>query len=432
MKRVVGAAFAWVLLAARTAHADEPDLDEEALRRFSYDDPTNAMLSVPGVHVRPEDPYGIRVAIGARGLRNVALLEDGVPSAPAPYSAPTAVWLPLFNRVQSARIEKAPVDEGRATLDLATREIPKDGHRGTYDLALGRFLGNREHVAIGAGGESIGFVLEGMRLDTSGFQKVDSGGDTGFTRNDFMGKARWSPDPRADVVNDFGMKLTYADEGSNIGALGLTDADFAADPDRRYAAAAADRIESRRFGTQLSHELRVSPRVSITTVLYRNEMTLDRRGLDGLRGAVLASVLGDPETPDKTAYRGALAGTRDLTDPARALLRGTEHHAFVSEGVQSRVKAEATTGPLRHRLGYGVRAHYDEDARTKSDEGLLVFSGAYLPDGGVAGAQADEKAYTYAAAMWAVDAMTIGDVTIAPSVRVEEVHAALRDSLTGG
>ncbi len=420
-----------VLFSARAAHAQEPDLDEAALRRFSYDDPTNAILSVPGVHVRPGDPWGIRLAIGTRGLRDVALLEDGVPSAPAPYSAPAAVWLPLWDRVQAVRLVKAPADEGRAAVDLATREIPKGGHRGSYDLALGRFLGNREHVAIGAGGESVGFVLEGMRLDTSGFQKLDNGGDAGFTRNEFMGKARWSPDPRAEIVNDFGVKFSYGDEGSNLGALGLTDADFASDPDRRYAAAAADRIESRRFGAQISHELRVSPRVSITTVAYRNDMTLDRRGLDGVRGASLPFVLTDPESPGKAAYRGALTGARDLTDPSRDLLRGAEHHAFVSQGVQSRVKAEARTGPLQHRFAYGVRAHYDEDARTQAEQGLLVFSGVYLPDGGPAGTASDEKAYTYAAAMWAVDAVTIGDVTIAPSVRVEAIHGALRDSLSG-
>ena len=65
-------------------------------------------------------------------------------------------------------------------------------------------------------------------------------------------------DPRADLVNDFGMKLSYADEGSNLGALGLTDADFQTDPDRRYAAASADRIESRRFGAQPSADGGVS------------------------------------------------------------------------------------------------------------------------------------------------------------------------------
>jgi Fe(3+) dicitrate transport protein len=42
---------------------------------------------------------------------------------------------------------------------------------------------------------------------------------------------------------------------------------------------------------------------------------------------------------------------------------------------------------------------------------------------------ADNKAYTYALALWALDAMTLGPVTVTPGVRVEAIHAAYENNL---
>jgi Fe(3+) dicitrate transport protein len=361
------------------------------------------------VWVRETDAFGIRPQIGMHGTRNVTLLEDGVLLGPAPYSSPSATYFPLMDRMQSARIAKWSVVEGRGVVDLATRDIPS-GKRGTYDLALGKDLFNKQHLTYGASGDTVGFLIEGMRLDTSGFQDRDGGGDTGFTRNEWLAKARWTPDPRAEVVNEFRVKLSYADEGSNVSPLGLTDADFRVNQERLYAATAGDRTENRRTGVALTHEVRLSQSMRITTTAYRNEMHLSVHGIEGVRGADLAAVLREPNTGAKPAYRAALEGTLlDPTEADRAIVRGTDDHRYVSQGLQSVVSAEGTTGPISHRLRYGVRAHYDEDAHTDT--------------------LADDKTYSYATAMWAEDAIAIGDVTVVPSIRIEGVHSAFRDSI---
>ena len=101
------------------------------LRRFSYDDPHQVLLTVPGVYVRPEDGMGLRPNIGIRGAnsdrsKKVTLMEDGVLVGPAPYSAPAAYYFPLIDRMRTVRVVKGPgVDPLRAA-DRRRRDRPRD------------------------------------------------------------------------------------------------------------------------------------------------------------------------------------------------------------------------------------------------------------------------------------------------------------------
>jgi Fe(3+) dicitrate transport protein len=245
------------------------------LRRFAYDNPDQVLLSVPGVYVRPEDGMGLRPNIGIRGAnsdrsKKVTLMEDGVLSGPAPYSAPAAYYFPLIDRMSTVRVVKGPASilYGPQTvggaIDLVTRSIPSE-RGGTYDLALGQYGYNKEHVTYGMSDEHAGFLIEGMRLDNSGFKNLDGGGDTGFTRNEWMAKASYNPEPRAEVQNEFLLKLGYSEEQSNETYLGITDDDFHKTPDRRYLASKDNKMDNHRTLIELSHKLRFSPEIAVTT-----------------------------------------------------------------------------------------------------------------------------------------------------------------------
>src|SRR5204863_1724338 len=60
---------------------------------------------------------------------------------------------------------------------------------------------------------------------------------------------------------------------------------------------------------------------------------------------------------------------------------------------------------------------------------FMMQGGELVPDGRVTQVTADNKASTHALAMWVVDAMTLGPLTLTPGLRVEAIHAAFRDSL---
>ena len=86
-------------------------ISDEELQKFEYTDISRVLSAVPGVYVAEEDGYGLRPNIGMRGTgtsRNdkIAVMEDGVLVAPAPYSAPAAYYFPTTGRMQSIEVLK--------------------------------------------------------------------------------------------------------------------------------------------------------------------------------------------------------------------------------------------------------------------------------------------------------------------------------------
>src|SRR4029079_18956776 len=66
-------------------------ISRDVLERAETDDLHKVLAGTAGVYVRDEDGYGLRPNIGMRGASadrrsKVALMEDGVLIAPAPYS----------------------------------------------------------------------------------------------------------------------------------------------------------------------------------------------------------------------------------------------------------------------------------------------------------------------------------------------------------
>lgn len=419
-----------------SAHA----IRDKQLRRFAYDDPHQVLLTVPGVYVRPEDGFGLRPNIGIRGTssdrsKKVTLMEDGVLLGPAPYSAPAAYYFPLIDRMRTVRVVKGPgsIVYGPQTvggaIDLVTREIPS-GRKGTYDLALGQYWFNKQHLTYGASDETFGFLVEGMRLANTGFKELDGGGNTGFVRNEWMAKASWVPDPRADIQNEIQLKLGYSDERSNETYLGLTDRDFRATPDRRYVASKLDQMKWHRTAIALTHRARFSPRLELVTTAYRHDLTRAWRKVNKFRGTDLFDVLTN-DTPRNEVFRSVLRGEADASSAAETLLIGPNDRTFVSQGVQTQVRATARTGPIVHRVTYGVRAHYDEIVRKHTQDGFVMTAGELVPEGTPTETTANNKASTHALALYATDAMTWGPVTLTPGVRIEAIHAAYRDDLSG-
>ena len=75
-------------------------------------------------------------------------------------------------------------------------------------------------------------------------------------------------------------------------------------------------------------------------------------------------------------YTPSLTILNETTLDARkgeiTLLIGPNERDFVSQGVETRVRWNVATGPVSHRVEYGLRLHHDRVERRHSENGFLV------------------------------------------------------------
>lgn len=415
---------------------------KQQLERFSYDDPTSVLMQVPGVYMRGEDGVGLRPNIGIRGgnpdrSKKLTLMEDGVLFGPAPYSAPAAYYFPLMARMTQVRVVKGPsaIAYGPQTvggaIDLLTRQIPLKTSA-MVDLALGEYGYGKAHAFVGTTMGQWGFLVEGVRLQNTGFANLPSGADTGSTRNDWMVKASYVVDPNAATKHRFLMKLSYGDETSNETYLGQSDADFRVDPYRRYAASQLDQMKNHRTGVVLTHTME-GPETAYTlkTTLYRFDYTRTWNKLNRLGRASASDVLASPNDPANAGYFAVLRGDIDSSGTgADTLYVGPNKRWFVSQGIQSVLTTEAKTGPVAHAIEAGARLHYDDIHRVHTEQGYLMQGGVLVPAGEAELTTTRNFAQTHALAVHVSDAMTYRGLTVTPGLRAEFIASRAEDYLS--
>lgn len=422
-----------------SAHVVRP----KQLEQFEYDDPHQVLMTVPGVYVRGEDGFGLRPNIGMRGAlsdrsKKITLMEDGVLFGPAPYSAPAAYYFPLITRMYTVRVVKGPsaLVYGPHTvagaIDLVTAPIP-DGEHAYLDFSAGMYLNRKAHVRASAAGERLAVLIEGVHLGSEGFKHIDGheGADTGFTRNEVMLKGRASFGSEATLFHDLELKLGFANEKSNETYLGLTDADFEADPYRRYAASQNDRMEWTRTQIALTHTMRRGTDFEVLSTFYRNDLARVWNKVNGFRGASLYDVLQNPDTPQNQVYYGVLTGEIPASTQNESILIGPNDRSFVSQGFQTKLFWRPKTGPVQHKVEIGARIHNDSVRRVHSQSGYILDGSELVADGEPIETTADNYASTFALALWGVEAATWGPVTLSAGARVESIQSRLDDHLTG-
>lgn len=415
------------------------EIDEETLERFEQDDVHAVLARVPGVYVRDEEGFGLRPNIGMRGASSdrsakVTLLEDGVPLAPAPYAAPAAYYFPLTTRMVGIEVFKGPsaIAWGPQTIggavNLVTRPIP-EGASGAMDVAAGTWGTVKAHGWGGIGGDTAGLLVEGAHLGSTGFKELDTGGPTGFERQDLMLKARVSL-PGADR-NDLEAKLGWGREHSYETYLGLTAADFAANPYRRYAASALDEMRWQHTQASLGWRVEAGGRLVVHTVAYHAWLDRSWRKLNGFAGGPdLHDLLLSPDAGQAATYVAILRGEEDTATADQVLRIGTNARQFHAGGLQSVARLWTGGERLENVAELGLRLHGDHATRLHTEDPYQMLSGTLVPTGGATETTLDSVTTAHALAAHARDTLTVGMVSVAPGVRVEHVRTAAgsRDS----
>lgn len=409
-------------------------------------DDVHRMLSqLPGVAVTEEDGFGLRPNIGMRGTgtdrsANITVMEDGVLIAPAPYAAPAAYYFPLAGRMEaievrmgSSQIKYGPRTNGGA-LNLRSTSIP-DASRGRATLSVGGDDARKLYANYGDRMGRVSWLVETSQLTNDGFKRLDGGGPTGFELGDYVGKVRVDTPPGDGLFQSLELKVGYTEETSHETYLGLTDADFADSPLRRYAASQRDVMTNDHRQVQLRHFARLSDRVDVTTTAYRNDFDRNWYKLDrvtaGGESASIGAVLADPS--GYAAHYDILTGGESGDD---ALAVKANNRSYASMGVETITGLAFGAGGARHEVELGLRLHRDEEDRFQhtddfrmAEGGTMVRTSSGTP--GEAGGGDNRVNRADAVALFVQDELSAGRWRVTPGVRFEHVRTTREQYAAG-
>ncbi len=416
---------------------------EKQLEALDYDNPDNVLKGMTGVNVRGEDGYGLRPNIGLRGTssersKKVTLMEDGILFGPAPYAAPAAYYFPVMTRMIGVEVFKGPagIPYGPNTIggaiNLITRTIPIKGSEGMLDLSYGLDNYLKGHVHWGIGRPQWGFLIEGVHLMSDGFKTIDGGGDTGFMKSEAMLKARFSSDPLEDMFHRGDIKLGFTFERSHETYLGLTDADFADDPDRRYRSSALDLMKNWRVLAEASYTLQIGEDFDLKATVYRHDFDRSWNKLNRFRsGPSLADILADPTSGSREVYYRVLTGADDSSSADEALMIGDNARVYVSQGIDTIFRWRHETGDWAHELRGGIRYHMDSVARTHTEDGYMMTGEQLVRDDTETVTSKKNEDGARALAIHLEYAAHWKGLTLRPGVRFEYIMTRHEDELGG-
>lgn len=421
-------------------------IGHEELEKFNYSDIQRISREVPGVSIQLEDGYGLRPNISIRGVATerssrITLLEDNVLIAPAPYSAPSAYYFPTAGRMHGFEVLKGPgsITQGPYTiggsLNMLSTPIPTK-RSGSLMAEGGEDSTYRVHAFYGDTLKNgVGYLLETHQWGSGGFQNIDnSNNDAGLSLQDYTVKLRYAPEGSRHKV-DF--KFQYADQDSEQSYLGLTDADFASNANRRYGLSALDNIATEHFQYIGRYQFDISDSLTFTATGYNNEHARDWFKTEGLDadGSV------DAQNFDRTSWfnviqavnsggtvsglgtaqlQGILDGSIDT--PAGSIQLRSNSREYYSRGGQFKLAWDGDIGHTTHSLEVGLRYHWDEEDRLQRNSTYSQQNGTLvLSDLGVLGNAGNRVQQAEALAIHIYDRIEWGNWVFTPGLRYEDI-----------
>ena len=406
-------------------------LKKAALEQFEFDDIHRVLQGVPGVYIREEDGYGLRPNIGLRGATSersskIALMEDGVLIAPAPYSAPAAYYFPNVSRMTQVEVFKGPsaITYGPNTVGGAINMLsrPVDAKdSGEIDLALGQQGYGKAHGHYSKNMGNLGLMLEGVHLRADGFKSLSNKNNTGFVKGEILAKTHYefADDPYNQQIQ---IKVGYSEEVSHETYLGLTDADFIDDPYQRYAASQNDTFDWEHLQIQASHYIELNPVITLLTEAYRREFNRDWDRLNSfVSSRSLERILTAPETGLNERFIRILKGETDSLTSDETLIFTLNDRTFYSQGIQSKLSWDSNLGEADMTVDAGLRIHQDQVERLHRVRYFDMRSGQLVYAGQADEVATNNKDTSTAIAAFVNSKIQLGDLHTSFGLRVENI-----------
>ena len=210
--------------------------------------------------------------------------------------------------------------------------------------------------------------------------------------------------------------------------MGLTDADFVQDPNRRYRASQLDRFESEHGSIILNYGIALSDASRINLKAYYTEFDRSWNKLDGFeQGPSLQEVLSSPNLYSLEYY--LLTGERNSDSSPTDLLDVTNNdRQYETRGFQAFYERSDQWSSWLTRTQVGVRAHKDQVRRLHSPMSYAMTDGMMLEQYG-RDAKVQNYAVTDALSSFASIAVSRGAWTFEVGARNENIDGRLTNFL---
>lgn len=411
-------------------------LTEQELEKFEHTNVNSVLRSVPGVYLREEDGMGTFPNIGIRAGSSgrsgrISLMEDGIPAAMSPYANTSAYYFPTIGRMAGIEVLKGPEvllygpQTTSGAINFLSTPIPVTPS-GSLRTELGQYGTKKIHANYGATIGQWGFLAETYQRETDGFHKLDRSTRTaGSDVEEYLLKARWRSEPGAGPRQQVDVKLFSGQEDADVSYLGLTDADFRANPDRRYHLGELQRMDRSRKSVSVRHQIELSTSTSLATTAYWADTSRHYNRLNQINGVGIGSVVNtiNNNGPDAALLQGILDGTADTTH-ANGVRYGHNHQDFIAKGLQLEVLSNFSTGAARHELTAGIRWHQDTTKNGTTGIGNSIYSQVngslvYESTSAATLTQGEAKALAF----WLADRISIGSLNLMPVLRHERIKS---------
>ena len=411
-------------------------LTEKELQKFESTNINNVLREVPGVYVREEDGLGTFPNIGIRGggsgrSGRISLMEDGIPAAMSPYGNTSAYYFPSVGRMRGVEVLKGPEvllygpQTTSGAINLLSTAIPSTP-RGHLSTEFGQYGTRKIHLHYGATVGQWGFLAETFQRSTDGFHRIDRSNRTGGSEvEEYMLKGRWRSAPDAGLRQQVDLKLFSGQEDADVSYLGLTDADFRANPDRRYGLSEYERMDRARRSASVRHQLSFNADTQLITAAYWSHTKRHYNRLNQINGVGIGSVASTVNAGGAggSLLQAILDGTANTTH-ANGVRYGHNHQDFVAKGVQTELHHSMSTGPVRHELIGGLRWHHDSTQNGTSGIGNTIYdqvNGSLVYQSTSAAGTVFGEAEAWA--FWLADRITIGNLALLPILRHERISS---------
>ena len=416
-------------------------LDADNLSPFFRTDITEILREVPGVYVRGEEGYGLFPNIGIRGVDStrsskVTIMEDGIPSAPSPYSDPAAYYSPTAGRMAAFEILKgsSSLKHGPQTtggvINYISTAIPSE--RASHArISYGEHNERIAHVYSGGtenfGNGTLGYLVEVFDHRTDGWKTVN-------------GTANFNSQTAEVAKSDIMLKLGYtfgADKGSylefkagrtnldgDVSYLGLSPADYASNPYQRYAGTRFDNMDSDQSRYYLRFLRELSPDATLSVTGFYNQFNRDWYKISKVGGRSVSydnsvALVANGQAADSKGVLGATglaAGTVGILNGTSAGDIVVKHNdrTYTVKGLQANLDYQVNN----HDIDLGFRYTddvYDKNAFTQDTYAGDGAGNFVMTPGSVTAATGFVA--TESLEIYMVDQIDLGELNLAPGVR---------------